>query len=923
MASLPAEVLYGTVTAQLFTAEIDSIDADLLPEGVPVAGTVTIKPSAQALRDSVGKAIILPKPMTYNLDAEGNLISPDGTIGVTLIASDSPSIQPLNFTYNVSFDLVGTTLSGFNFYLPNGETLDLSEVAQVSPDSGAYFVVGPQGIPGPQGIQGPPGTYIDPYGSSLNLSHWGTSVALGNGDEGVGSNNWGSLVAADLGLTYSSFGLSGRTSTEIAIRQGGIDPVVNVAGNSIPAATTPVTITIVGGKFAGQLVTQALTGLWRKATSWTGTLAGVVGVLTKDDTGSAWTFTRSVAGSAVAAAPGSVFHCTDGDARLSDFQLFNAFENNWTLDPGGTVAIRDMDAMIAHLPPGHLRYVIVGNSTQYGKTATGSDPVAQWVSLSQTDSAALARYGKRFANWRLTAETMGIKLAGIAPTSDDLNAPGNDAIPPSLLNVGPHPNATGYEVMRKLATQTARIGGLIPGQVPVFTTKVIPTTPALGSATLSSLTVTLAAVTGATSYVVYYRKTGSLPWLFISTTSLAPVLTGLDSGTSYDVYVEPWNIAGAGRASAIAAGSTTGTPPTLLISDSFLGGRGFSSLSATASSDLITKTAHGLVANQPVELNSITGAAGLVAGQLYYVLLNAANNFKLSLTPDGSPVDITSDGTVTVFVLDSTPQATIGGRYADNLVPIPAVTIGPVLSRAWASSGTTAINAAGQLYNTAGVGKYNLIEAGGGGTLDMRVRLKIDSMPAGSDGVTLLARAAELSSMSNGFKLRVGSDGSCTVSVLLGGSGTQIGGAFTPSNTVKAGSIVEFAAVGTLLSLYVDGVFIRSITDTVGWSGQSQLGTGLALAAAGDTVTKTAHGLSNGQCVKLSANTATGVADGTLYYVVGVTTNTFQLSLTPGGAAVDITADGTATVNIQGNRGGLQTAGNQDGLYNDFAILDK
>jgi hypothetical protein len=77
------------------------------------------------------------------------------------------------------------------------------------------------------------------------------------------------------------------------------------------------------------------------------------------------------------------------------------------------------------------------------------------------------------------------------------------------------------------------------------------------------------------------------------------------------------------------------------------------------------------------------------------------------------------------------------------------------------------------------------------------------------------------------------------------------------------------------------------------------LGTGLALAASGDTVTKTAHGLSNGAQVQFPVLSASnGLSVGKTYYVVGSTANTFQVALTAGGAAVDITADSTATVAV-------------------------
>jgi hypothetical protein len=68
------------------------------------------------------------------------------------------------------------------------------------------------------------------------------------------------------------------------------------------------------------------------------------------------------------------------------------------------------------------------------------------------------------------------------------------------------------------------------------------------------------------------------------------------------------------------------------------------------------------------------------------------------------------------------------------------------------------------------------------------------------------------------------------------------------------------------------------------------------LQDTGDTVTFNAHGLINGGVVFLTAlATTTGVAIHVPYYVVNKTTNTFQLSLTSGGAALPLTTDGTAS----------------------------
>lgn len=67
--------------------------------------------------------------------------------------------------------------------------------------------------------------------------------------------------------------------------------------------------------------------------------------------------------------------------------------------------------------------------------------------------------------------------------------------------------------------------------------------------------------------------------------------------------------------------------------------------------------------------------------------------------------------------------------------------------------------------------------------------------------------------------------------------------------------------------------------------------------AGTNTFTKTAHGLTANQIVRLTTSGAlpTGVNNTTTYYAVGVTTNTFQLALTSGGAAIDISDSGTNT----------------------------
>lgn len=68
---------------------------------------------------------------------------------------------------------------------------------------------------------------------------------------------------------------------------------------------------------------------------------------------------------------------------------------------------------------------------------------------------------------------------------------------------------------------------------------------------------------------------------------------------------------------------------------------------AAAATDIITATAHGLVANDTIRFNSVGAATGINTTTVYYVSATnlAANTFSVSLTKGGAVVDITADGT--------------------------------------------------------------------------------------------------------------------------------------------------------------------------------------------------------------------------------------------------------------------------------------
>jgi hypothetical protein len=91
----------------------------------------------------------------------------------------------------------------------------------------------------------------------------------------------------------------------------------------------------------------------------------------------------------------------------------------------------------------------------------------------------------------------------------------------------------------------------------------------------------------------------------------------------------------------------------------------------------------------------------------------------------------------------------------------------------------------------------------------------------------------------------------------------------------------------------------RGLLAAITTNAVSALATGqsFTVAATGDASTANGHGFANGDQVVLSALTgATGLVAGTEYYVRDVTTNTYKLALTLGGAAIDVTVDGSGTV---------------------------
>lgn len=97
MASEPLNVPSCLVTGRFVNASVDDRDDDRDPDGVPWVGLdIEISASVPWVRFKTADppTLITLETITVHTDTSGNLVSPDGDLGVYVVASDSEEIDP-------------------------------------------------------------------------------------------------------------------------------------------------------------------------------------------------------------------------------------------------------------------------------------------------------------------------------------------------------------------------------------------------------------------------------------------------------------------------------------------------------------------------------------------------------------------------------------------------------------------------------------------------------------------------------------------------------------------------------------------------------------------------------------------------------------------------------------------------------------
>lgn len=245
-----------------------------------------------------------------------------------------------------------------------------------------------------------------------------------------------SAVGPVLGVSTVNRGSSGQGVADIAIRQGGLQPEITVAGGAIPASGG-VEVTAIAPS-TGYRVGAAY--------SFAGELAGVAGTLARSADDS-WTFTRTAVGAATPCPPGSKFaHLTQSVAAQNDVQSLWAGRNNVSTATFHEDMMSCTELMVAYIKPLMKRFVVISvtNGTNEGR-ATES-----YSRIVNVNAALASKYGGYFYDLRTDFIQNGMTVAGIVPTSDDLAAIADDRPPPSLMADNIHPNTVGYGVQKTL-----------------------------------------------------------------------------------------------------------------------------------------------------------------------------------------------------------------------------------------------------------------------------------------------------------------------------------------------------------------------------------------------------------------------------------------------------------------------------------------
>lgn len=252
------------------------------------------------------------------------------------------------------------------------------------------------------------------------------------------------------GLRVTNLAVPGEQMETIAARQGALPLLVTPRGGVVPEAGAVE----VGVERGGWPLLQ---GPPSYQVLMVGTGRPIPGVLSlrrdpeaapgRHSPADTYLFTRNAAGPAVAVARAVPLVFTEAAAHLDDIAVYWAGRNGSWTDAG---AVDDRMAlqlrMIWHQRPLDKRFLVIGEINAAGEPAAG--PIGR--EIIAYNSAAQAKFGRRFIDLRTYLLTRGLTDAGVAATAQDARDLAAGIVPTSLRSDAIHLNARGSALVGKL-----------------------------------------------------------------------------------------------------------------------------------------------------------------------------------------------------------------------------------------------------------------------------------------------------------------------------------------------------------------------------------------------------------------------------------------------------------------------------------------
>ena len=335
--------------------------------------------------------------------------------------------------------------------------------------------------------------------------------------------------------------------------------------------------------------------------------------------------------------------------------------------------------------------------------------------------------------------------------------------------------------------------------------------------------------------------------------------------------------------------------------------------------DTITITGHDFADGDEITYNvpasPATALGGLTDATNYFIISATANTFQLSATSGGAAIDITPNNEV-VFDAD---DETIKDVANNKIITANTFTNGDYVT--YENGGGTDItnltNDANYFIVNATSSEFQVSATSGGAAIDLGVDPTTTIDPNntvvgplnyavtvvnvaganifafdGAEKPTLqLVRGQTYTfdvsdASNNGHPLGIFDGGTAyTTGVALNGTIGQPGANITFAVPANAPANLTYQCV-------THGALMGNAITTIDNAQTIDFTT--------ETITSTAHGLSDGNEIKYSSGTGTdinGLVDATDYFVVSSTADTFQVAATSGGAAINLTAPKAVTVN--------------------------